>query len=503
MNQDFFLFIFALLLAFATGNISYLIKENQEFKLTDIKEINDINLDLQKNYLPFVRLDLNSEYPTNEHLKLLENTQKLSPPKKDIILNSSTCFKNKLHQLSTNFLEKDSVWLNYLCNQIDRLPEDFFRTPPYLHPNGKSYAYMFYNINKYEKNIENWHFINRKYMHINELKKTTWPINEEFRFLYNLSQNEIDEIIEGNKIILTKHFYLIRTGNLKYFVLSADKARKNFRRAGYLLSQDEKGCFIKAGSVCWKKKSQSIFSYMFETSSIIFIVTLIILFLTARALYLRVSRQKKEEERKKHALRVLTHELRTPVSSLLLQVESLGQKATGLPDEINSDIAKIESEIYRLKHLAEKSKSYLQTDSSDIVHIELSEFNLFEFFSEIEEEYTNNSLKIKGPTELLVISDRYWLKMCVSNLIENAIRYGTEPIEILFQENNGIEINVSDQGSTHFTSLKQIMSTKHEQTKGLGIGLLIVEKTLKALEGSLQFSPQPTTFTIKLKKRKL
>ncbi len=501
MNQEFTLFVFALLLAFATGNISYLIKEDQKFKLTDIQEINDINLDLQKNYLPFVRLDLNSDYPTSEHLKLLKSSNSLPSSKTDITLNSSTCFKNRLQQLSTDFLNKESIWISYLCNQIEKLPKDFFRTPPFLQSSGKSFSYMFYNMNRYERNIKSWYYSNKKYMNIKELKLTSWPADDEFRFLYNLSPNIIDKIVDGEKIILTKRFYLIRTGNLKYFILPSDKAITNFKRAGYLLTLDKKGCFIKAGNVCWKKKKQSVLSYLFETSSIIFIVTLIILILTARALYLRVDRQKKEEERKKHALRVLTHELRTPVSSLLLQIESLSQKTTNLSDELNSDIAKIESEVYRLKHLAEKSKSYLQTDSTDIINTQLSDLNLLHLCDEIRDEYTNTDITVSAPPELQVHTDPYWLKMCIINLVENAIRYGAEPVSIEVVEAQMIEISITDKGSTHFMSLKQIMSTKHKNTKGLGIGLLIVEKTLISLGGSLHFTPDPTTFTIKLKRK--
>lgn len=502
MNQDTFLFIFALLLAFATGNISYLIKENQEFNIKDIQEINTINDDLQLDP-PFIRLDLNSDYPSPDHLKLLSSLENLPDHTANkIVLNSSTCFENKIQSLSSPYQDKAGVWLSFLCNQIEKLPLNFFEEPPFLHPNGQSYAYMFYkSLISSPLRKKRWYYNHARYMHIEELKIISWPIDEKFQFLYNLPSNIIDLIVQGDKVILSENFYLIRTGNLKYFVSESSRAKRSFLRAGYMLSQDRDKCFIKAGNVCWKKKKQNLISYLSETSIIIFIVTLIILVLTARALFMRVRRQKIADERKKHALRVLTHELRTPVTSLLLQIDSLVSKTKELPESITGDVARIESEIYRLKHLAEKSKSYLQTDSDEIINTTLTEVNLSDLCEEIKEEFHQTVINIRGERNVSVTTDLYWLKMCISNLVENAIRYGKPPIEIKILEFvSEVQISIIDHGAISFSNLKQIMGTKHKNTKGLGLGLSIVDKTLTALGGSLEFSKDPTSFIIKLEK---
>lgn len=503
MNQDTFLFIFALLLAFATGNISYLIKENQEFNIKDIQEINAINNDLQLD-TPFIRLDLNSEYPSPEHLKLLKSFETMQDQTTSrIVLNSSTCFENRVQQLSSGIIDKETAWLSYLCNQIGSLPSDFFETPPFMHSNGKSFAYMYYTLTPNSLAKRGWYFKNANYMHIEELKRISWPTDERFQFLYNLKSDIIDRIVLGEKVILSDDYYFIQTGNLKYFVAESSRVARSFLRAGYTLSQGGSNCFIKAGNVCWKKKKQNVISYLSQTSIIMFIVTMIILVLTARALFMRVRRQKKAEERKKHALRVLTHELRTPVTSLLLQIDSLGRKAQNLSEEITGDITKIESEIYRLKHLAEKSKSYLQTDSDEIINTTITEIQLNELCSSIIDEYHKTEIKLEATSEITVESDIYWLKMCVANLVENAIRYGKAPLVIKLEQNDDTTfISVIDQGSIEFQSLKQIMTTRHKNSKGLGLGLKIIDKTLMALGGSLQFKQNPTTFTILLKKGK-
>lgn len=503
MNQDTFLFVFALLLAFATGNISYLIKENQEFNIKDIQVINTINNDLQMDS-PFIRLDLNSDYPTSEHLKLLKTFDNMSDQtNRRIILNSSTCFQNKLQQLSSGLTDKETLWLSYLCNQIGDLPPNFFEDPPFMHSNGKSFAYMYYTLNSSSLSRRRWYFKHANLMHIEELKRISWPIDERFQFLYNLAPAVINRIVSAEKVILSDEFYFIQTGNLKYFVSQAGKAQRSFARAGYLFSQDKSHCFIKAGNVCWKKKKQDVISYLTQTSIIMFIVTMIILVITARALFLRVRRQKKADERKKHALRVLTHELRTPVTSLLLQIDSLGHKAQNLSEEITGDISKIESEIYRLKHLAEKSKSYLQTDSDEIINATITQVCIEDLCKSVKDEYFETEIELQIKSEICVNTDLYWLRMCLTNLIENAIRYGSFPIIIKVEEvASSVHISVIDQGKIEFQSLKQIMTTRHKNSKGLGLGLEIVDKTLKALGGSLLFDRNPTTFTIVLKRGK-
>ena len=105
------------------------------------------------------------------------------------------------------------------------------------------------------------------------------------------------------------------------------------------------------------------------------------------------------------------------------------------------------------------------------------------------------------PPNVSVTTDLYWLKMCISNLVENAIRYGKPPIEIKILEFvSEVQISIIDHGAISFSNLKQIMGTKHKNTKGLGLGLSIVDKTLTALGGSLEFSKDPTSFIIKLEK---
>lgn len=503
MKQDTFLFIFALVLAFATGNISYLIKSDSSADINDIKEINEINNDLQLDYLPFIRLDLNSDYSTPEHLKLLLSIENMPGQNKSIQLNSTKCLKNKIQQLRSEYLDKESIWLGHLCNQIAGLPRDFFKSPPYLHSNGRSFAYMFYNSLAKSKRRQNWYYKHAKFMHLSELKKISWPLNARHQFLYTISSDIIDRLIKGDKIILSDRYYLIKTGNLKYFILEAYKAQRYFKRAGYIINNTEKKCFIRAGNICWKKRPHNIVSFLSQSTIIIFLGTFIIFLMTAKTLYLRIKKQKEEEERKKHALRVLTHELRTPVASLLLQIEHLSGKLAELPEEISEDVMKIESDIYRLKHLAEKSKGYLQTDSGDIVNFQTHNTNINHLCEEIIQEFHADDISLDADQNYFIETDGYWLKMCITNLIENSIRYGVAPINLkLVNTDQILRIDIIDQGTISHSNIKSVLKSKHKNSKGLGLGLKIINTTLKSMNGELSLSRKPTTFSISLRRNK-
>ncbi|MAX67851.1 MAG: DUF3404 domain-containing protein [Bacteriovoracaceae bacterium] len=503
MRLELFLFALALILAFLTGNITYFIKADESVDLKDLKQIRELHQELQEEVTPYRRLDLNIDYPTAEHLKLL-NTQTNIGNNKQITLNSSECLKSKISQISSDFINKETLWLAYLCNQVQRLPLNFFKTPPFLHSNGMSYAFMQFKMLSTKKEKYNWLEKYANSMHINELKELQWPTSQNLRFLMFQSANSIQNIIKGENTFLSKDFYFIKTGNLKYYIIQKKIAERFFSRTRFAFSQKIQGCNLKIGNVCWEKRTRNLQSFLSQSINFLFIGTIIILILTASSLYSRLKRKRKEEDRKKHALRVLTHELRTPIASLILQINQLNQNTQALPLDVQESLLKLEGQIYRLKHLAEKSQSYLQTDTSDLIELKPSKIlSLKDYLEDILSEYHDTDIQLDVQADTSLSADQYWLKMCITNLIDNAIKYGKTPIKIRLDQNKKyIFISIIDRGEIAYNNLKDLLKTKHTNTKGLGIGLTIVEKTLKEMHASLKLTTNPTQFMIRIPKDK-
>lgn len=504
MRVDLFLFIFALILAFLTGNMAYFIKSEEQGSLKTLKKIQQLHIELQEEVIPSRRLDLNSDYPSEEHLKLIQKNTALPSQKNKIILNSSECLKSKISQLSSNFINKETLWLGYLCNQIDKLPLNFFSSPPYVHSNGVSYSYMkFKMINSHLERID-WLESHAKYMHINELKGIGWPTNANQRFLISLEHTTLQKIIDGENTFLSPRFYFIKTGNLKYYVIDKEIALRFFNRASFSFSEHGQKCLFQMNNVCWKKSRYSFQSFFSQSTFIIFFGTIIILIVTARSLLHRLRKKKIEEERKKHALRVLTHELRTPIASLIVQMNELNRNQQNLPQEFQESLLRVESQVYRLKHLAEKSRSYLQSDDQKLISLnnEVIE-SMNHFIEEILFEYNENEIIFTPNNDFSISVDIYWLKMCIMNLIDNARRYGKLPIEIKTSQLESLyTIEIIDQGKIPYKNLKELLKTKHKDSKGLGLGLLIVNKTLKQMDAKLELFQNPTRFKISIPKIK-
>ncbi|MFT6632070.1 MAG: anti-sigma regulatory factor (Ser/Thr protein kinase) [Bacteriovoracaceae bacterium] len=504
MKLDLFLFLFAVSLAFLSGNITYFIKSEGNADLKDLDEIRKLHVELQEEISPSKRLDLNIDYPTPERLKLLLESPSISSNKRKIILNSSECLKSKISQLSSSFINKETLWLGFLCNQIDHLPLTFFTSPPFIHSNGVSYSYMKFKMIHSHIDRINWLEDHAKYMHISEIKDLHWPTSTNQRFLIKQSQEVLKRIISGENTFLTDTHYYIKSGNLKYYIIDINIAKRFFKRARYTFSDGNIECIFKVGNVCWKKKPHNLQSLMSQSTIVLFFGTIIILLLTARSLFTRLKRKKLEEDRKKHALRILTHELRTPIASLLLQINQLNKNIEDIPLEVQDPFMKIESQVYRLKHLAEKSQSYLQTDTTELINMNRAEIpSLKDFLEGLLFEYDNQDIKIISKNDSAIYQDPYWLKMCVMNLIDNGIRYGESPIELeIDSSEKNIILKVRDQGSIPYNNLKELLKGKHENSKGLGLGLIIVNKTLKEMGAKLSLSSTPTEFTITFNKRK-
>ena len=119
-----------------------------------------------------------------------------------------------------------------------------------------------------------------------------------------------------------------------------------------------------------------------------------------------------------------------------------------------------------------------------------------------QEEY-KTALKDYLEKDLNIFTDEYWLQVCVKNLIENSIMHGKAPVRVICKDDDKfLKISVSDSGECSFDNLKQMSGdfVKGNKSTGTGLGLNIVQNVLKRINGKLQFSKNPTTFTILIEK---
>ena len=223
---------------------------------------------------------------------------------------------------------------------------------------------------------------------------------------------------------------------------------------------------------------------------IISIGLVIIIFLTLAFMFSTIMRQKHLSELKNDFISNITHEFKTPISTISLACEALGDKdmANASSEDSLPLVNMIVTENNRLSILVE---SVLQSSLMDrgelLLDTEIN--NLSEIIREICDLSQQRILNLGGvftcemPEENIYINcDPYHTRQLILNLIDNAIKYSVEKPDvklILEKENTNVTLRVIDKGigidKVHlhkiFEKLYRIPTGNVHNVKGFGLGL--------------------------------
>lgn len=494
------LIITAILLSFSTAYFALNLQRDHFATLEEVKEIKRLEKDFQRVTPFLIELDLSSMYPTRDYFQLM---QPIVHPFSQASKFSKECGKpsDRMTRTPTNKVE---AWEAFRCQEIVVLPANFFEFSPFIHESGVSYAYLAFSSGLEPFNDVSWVKKHLNFFHISELRLLPPEgLDERFKILSALEDSHYNGVITGDASLLTEEYYLAkkeqRMGHL-YRVFSRMDLEKYLNKKAYDVKPMERGtkCYFADGSICWQRDSSNLLQMLRPSSIIIFVASILILILVALSLYSRIKLQNREEERKKHALRVLTHELRTPIANLLLQIEGINKQSDLVAPAILEELLKIEGEVYRLKRLAEKSSSYLNSNNEKgLITFEYKEVpSANDLIGRILEDYKNqNIVFLPLASDQSVVLDIYWFSICLKNLIENAINHGAKPISVTtLIDGSFLRIDVVDQG-------KYSTERKDAQSSGLGMGLSIVGKIMTEMKGKLVAAHSPTTFSLYIRSK--
>ncbi len=248
------------------------------------------------------------------------------------------------------------------------------------------------------------------------------------------------------------------------------------------------------------------------------IVPLVVMIFFAFAIYI-IIRQKKLDEIKTDFINNMTHELKTPISTISLSSEVLMNPAmAGAPEKQQRYAKIIYDENQRLKGLVEKvlqmaffeKKDFeLKKEETNLHHIIQQAANRFELALKQKAGNLNLALEAENADYK---ADATHLTNVISNLIDNAIKYCNKPPEITIStsiQNNYITIKVKDNGigmskeelKNIFAKFYRISTGNIHTTKGFGIGLNYVKFIVEEHKGTVEVESklnEGSTFSIKL-----
>jgi PAS domain S-box-containing protein len=207
-----------------------------------------------------------------------------------------------------------------------------------------------------------------------------------------------------------------------------------------------------------------------------------------------------------------SHDLRSPLSSILGLI-NIAQKVTD-PSEIETCLQLMQDQVNTLENFINEIQDYSRNSRKEI---RLETIALDHFVTEIIEslKFSEKANRLWFecviPNEIQLTTDTNRLRVILSNIIGNSIKYAdlrkeSPGITIESKMQNGVCIlTVTDNGvgiaDEHHSKIFDMFYRASESSKGSGLGLYIVKETLIKLGGEISFHSElgkGSTFEVKL-----
>ena len=177
----------------------------------------------------------------------------------------------------------------------------------------------------------------------------------------------------------------------------------------------------------------------------------------------------------------ISHDLRTPLTRLKLQLAMVNQK--DISEKMSKDIDEMEKMI----------NDYLQFAKTQI-HEDTSDINLLNLFEEIKDNLNNENLILLNLKHIILKGRLHSLKRCFENVIQNGLIYGNKVYLELQENSKRVVINIEDDGpgipedqyKNVFKPFFRLDKSRSLNQSGVGLGLAIVEDIINSHGGSIQ-----------------
>ena len=226
------------------------------------------------------------------------------------------------------------------------------------------------------------------------------------------------------------------------------------------------------------------------------VITLIALIFFAYSIFVML-RQKRLSELQRDFINNMTHEFKTPLSSIKISAEMFSNHPTIKEDPRLSQYANIIlSQNERLNDQVEKVLNIARIGSEKF-NLVLEKVKLHDLLKEIGESKEPEILQLGGRIEYdlnakkdIITADPLHLKNVIYNLIDNAIKYSPDEvvIKIVTQTSvNGLELSIVDKGmgvlpehqKQMFNRFYRVPTGNVHNVKGFGLGLYYVKKIIE------------------------
>ncbi len=336
-------------------------------------------------------------------------------------------------------------------------------------------------------------------------------INIEDRIDKKTLERIINNVFKNNNIHTAYEYAVIKENDNQYFKSgNFDLSEKPYTFQKALFEHDLLSNQIFSNSyflILYFHKDKSILNPLPSIAITSALLTLIIIGVFMLTLFI-IFKQKKLSEIKNDFINNMTHELKTPISTISLASQMLKDKTvpTALKnfDQISSII---ENESKRLGFHVEKVLQMAIIDKGGI-QLKRKKLNVHSLLKHI---LVNTNLKVKdqngslvnkfAATELEIYADELHISNVFANLLDNAIKYSKNmpQIEVCTKNLNGhVIISIKDNGigirkenqKKIFEQFYRVPTGNLHDVKGFGLGLSYVKKIIEEHKGHIKLTSE-------------
>ena len=219
-------------------------------------------------------------------------------------------------------------------------------------------------------------------------------------------------------------------------------------------------------------------------------------------------RQAKEEVRARDEfLSVASHELRTPVTALHVQLQMLQRvvERIGAPGPVRERVESLDRQVRRLAGLVE---ALLDLSRIRLGRMELARepVDVSALAREVAAPYQadldlahGSSIRVLAPEPVVASLDRVRIEQVLANLLGNAVKFGEgKPVEVRVERSGaGVRVEVvdcgvgidADQAERIFGRFERAAPAHHYP--GLGLGLYVAREIVEAHGGKIRARGEP------------
>ena len=411
--------------------------------------------------------------------------------------------RSRMGEETQPHLKKLALLLNAYCSDnLSSLNQQFFDELPHMHPSGASYVRFVYEL--MESSSSEWlgqfehqtHIEERRWLQMQS--KDSRGLAEEDRFFLDNEVLRWGVAQDETFVVWPAYLALKESETWKVYQVQDLMDAMRFPWFPFVFSASmDSSCVSTHLGLCWKPNPA--FHPSSPSLAEAFVALLLIVVLLGIRIYQFVQERHHARAERQLILSTLAHEIRTPVTSLQLNISELTDKLDAFSEQDQRSLLRAMDDSYRLGRLVKMTKSYLGRGHIIKGDKAVAIYPLKDHLEDMTEAYREH-VSLDAGIDLGIVFDISWFRICVDNIIRNAIKHGQPPVKVSVSNSKSgrVAITVQDNGELSSSQARDILRGKTFSTRseGFGMGLSLVRQALHYQGAKLKIQTDPTRFVL-------